>query len=42
MRISINGSSELIHADVPRLIDHARQTAADGLGGWWLAQTGPP
>jgi 5,10-methylenetetrahydromethanopterin reductase len=40
MRISINGSSELIHADVPRLIDHARQTAADGLGGWWLAQTG--
>lgn len=40
MRISINGSSELIHADVPRLIDHAARADADGLSGWWLAQTG--
>lgn len=40
MRISINGSSELIHADVGRLVAHARQTAADGLSGWWLAQNG--
>ncbi len=40
MRISINGSSELIHSDVPRLLAHAEQAAADGMAGWWLAQTG--
>ena len=40
MKISINGSSELIHADVARLVAHARKTADDGLAGWWLAQVG--
>ncbi len=40
MRISINGSSELIHSDIDRLIAHAKQTSDDGLSGWWLAQTG--
>ncbi|MEM7140906.1 MAG: TIGR03564 family F420-dependent LLM class oxidoreductase [Actinomycetota bacterium] len=40
MRISINGSSELIHSDVGRLVAHAKQAAADGMSGWWLAQTG--
>ncbi|MDW3217015.1 MAG: TIGR03564 family F420-dependent LLM class oxidoreductase [Acidimicrobiales bacterium] len=40
MRISINGSSELMHADVPRLVAHARAAADDGMAGWWLAQTG--
>ncbi|MEZ5169026.1 MAG: LLM class flavin-dependent oxidoreductase, partial [Acidimicrobiales bacterium] len=39
MKISINGSSELIHADVARLLDHAEQAASDGMAGWWLAQT---
>jgi 5,10-methylenetetrahydromethanopterin reductase len=40
MKISINGSSELIHSDVPRLLAHAEKAAADGMAGWWLAQTG--
>lgn len=40
MRISINGSSELIHADVARLVAHAKQAADDGMAGWWLAQVG--
>jgi 5,10-methylenetetrahydromethanopterin reductase len=40
MKISINGSSELMHADVPRLVAHAKQTAEDGMSGWWLAQVG--
>ena len=40
MKISINGSSELIHSDVSRLLVHAEQAAADGMAGWWLAQTG--
>lgn len=40
MKISINGSSELIHADVPRLVAHAKQAADDGMSGWWLAQVG--
>ena len=40
MKISINGSSELIHSDVPRLIAHAKTAADDGMSGWWLAQTG--
>ncbi len=40
MKISINGSSELIHSDVARLVVHAEKAAADGMAGWWLAQTG--
>lgn len=40
MKISINGSSELIHADVPRLVTHAKTAADDGMAGWWLAQVG--
>ncbi len=40
MKISINGSSELIHNDIPRLLAHAEKAAADGMAGWWLAQTG--
>lgn len=40
MRISINGSSELLHSDVPRLVAHAKKAADDGMAGWWLAQTG--
>jgi F420-dependent oxidoreductase-like protein len=40
MKISINGSSELIHSDVPRLVAHAKQAAEDGMSGWWLAQVG--
>ena len=40
MKISINGSSELIHADIPRLVTHARAAADDGMSGWWLAQVG--
>lgn len=40
MRISINGSSELIHSDVSRLVEHAEKASSDGLSGWWLAQTG--
>jgi 5,10-methylenetetrahydromethanopterin reductase len=40
MKISINGSSELMHADISRLVAHAKQTAEDGMAGWWLAQVG--
>lgn len=40
MKISINGSSELIHSNIDRLLDHAEKAAADGMAGWWLAQTG--
>ena len=40
MKISINGSSELMHADVARLVAHAKQAADDGMAGWWLAQVG--
>ncbi|MEQ8839859.1 MAG: TIGR03564 family F420-dependent LLM class oxidoreductase [Acidimicrobiales bacterium] len=40
MKISINGSSELIHSDVARLLAHAEKAAADGMAGWWLAQVG--
>ncbi len=40
MRISINGSSELIHSDIPRLIAHAKKASDDKLAGWWLAQSG--
>ncbi len=40
MRISINGSTSLLNADVDEAIAHAAQAAADGLSGWWLAQTG--
>ena len=40
MRIAINASAELMHADVGRLKDHAAAAAEDGFSGWWLAQTG--
>ncbi len=40
MRISINGSTSLRKANIEESEAHARQTAADGLSGWWLAQTG--
>jgi len=40
MKVSINGSSELIHADVSRLVAHAKTASDDGMAGWWLAQTG--
>ncbi|MDP6177051.1 MAG: TIGR03564 family F420-dependent LLM class oxidoreductase [Acidimicrobiales bacterium] len=40
MRIAINASAELMHADVGRLKEHAAATAEDGFSGWWLAQTG--
>ena len=40
MKISINGSSELMHADIPRLTAHAKAAADDGMAGWWLAQVG--
>lgn len=40
MRISINGSSQLLNADVDGLVAHAVQADADGMAGWWLAQTG--
>ena len=40
MRIAINASAELMHADVGRLREHAAAAAEDGFSGWWLAQTG--
>jgi len=40
MRISINGSTNLLAADLEKCVSHAEQAAADGLSGWWLAQTG--
>ncbi|RMH87213.1 MAG: TIGR03564 family F420-dependent LLM class oxidoreductase [Actinomyces sp.] len=40
MRISINGSTQLIEPDIDTLVAHAAGAAADGLAGWWLAQTG--
>ena len=40
MRIALNASAELLHADLGRLRDHAAQAADDGFSGWWLAQTG--
>ncbi len=40
MRIAINASAELVHADLGRLREHAAAAAADGFSGWWLAQTG--
>jgi len=40
MRIAINASAELLHADVGRLREHASRAADDGFVGWWLAQTG--
>ena len=40
MRIAINASAELMHADVGRLKEHAAAAAEDGFSGWWLAQTG--
>ncbi|MBC8195791.1 MAG: TIGR03564 family F420-dependent LLM class oxidoreductase [Acidimicrobiia bacterium] len=40
MKIAINASAELLHADVGRLREHAAAAAEDGFSGWWLAQTG--
>ncbi len=40
MRIAINASPELLHADLGRLREHAARAAEDGFSGWWLAQTG--
>ena len=40
MRIAINASAELLHADLGRLREHAARAAEDGFSGWWLAQTG--
>jgi|TARA_B100001079_G_scaffold74137_1_gene63715 F420-dependent oxidoreductase-like protein len=40
VRIAINASAELMHADVGRLKEHAAAAAEDGFSGWWLAQTG--
>ena len=40
MRIALNASAELLHADLGRLRAHAAQAADDGFSGWWLAQTG--
>ena len=40
MRIALNASAELLHADLGRLRDHAARAADDGFSGWWLAQTG--
>ena len=40
MRIAVNASAELLHADIGRLREHAARTAEDGFSGWWLAQTG--
>jgi len=40
VRIAINASAELMHADVGRLREHAAAAAEDGFSGWWLAQTG--
>lgn len=40
MRIALNASAELLHADLGRLRDHAAQAGDEGFDGWWLAQTG--
>ena len=40
MRIAVNASAELLHADIGRLREHAARAAEDGFSGWWLAQTG--
>ncbi|MED5396931.1 MAG: LLM class flavin-dependent oxidoreductase, partial [Actinomycetota bacterium] len=40
MRIALNASAELLHADLGRLREHAERAADDGFSGWWLAQTG--
>jgi len=40
MKIAINASAELLHADVGRLREHAAAAAEDGFSGWWLVQTG--
>jgi len=40
MKISINGSTSLLNANIDECVAHASQAAADGLHGWWLAQTG--
>ncbi len=40
MRIALNASAELLHADLGRLREHAARAALEGFSGWWLAQTG--
>ena len=40
MRIALNASAELLHADVARLRNHAERACDEGFSGWWLAQTG--
>ncbi len=40
MKIGINASAQLLFPTLDGLRDHAAQAAADGFGGWWLAQTG--
>jgi len=40
MRISINGSTSLLNANIDECVAHAAQASSDGLSGWWLAQTG--
>ena len=40
MRISINGSTNLLTADLDRVVEGARQAAEDGFAGYWLAQVG--
>ena len=40
MRIAVNASAELLHADIAQLRNHAEQACDEGFSGWWLAQTG--
>jgi len=40
MRIAVNASGELPHADIGRMREHAARAAEEGFHGWWLAQTG--
>jgi F420-dependent oxidoreductase-like protein len=40
MRIAINGSGLLAQPSLPTLIDDIARAEADGLAGYWLAQTG--
>ncbi len=40
MRIALNASAELLHADIAQLRNHAEQACDEGFSGWWLAQTG--
>ena len=40
MKVTINGSAQLVAADVPAAIAHVRAAAADGFRGYWLQQGG--